>query len=93
MSVCTLPICNRRAIHAIVIVLAVSMDLPTRLGARLAQGFLETTTITMVAEDGHAPAATVHDMTHGSGMLNSQLARHSRGRIANWLVLAMGIGQ
>jgi len=57
------------------------MDLPTGLGARLAQRLDTTLAIRFVLENWLAPVATIYDVVDRPWIFNSQFARHA-GRTA-----------
>ena len=58
------------------------MDLPTGLGARLRQRFQKASPVLVVVKNRLPPVAPVHDVVNGAGILDSQLARHVRGILA-----------
>ena len=55
---------------------AVRMHLPLGLGASLTQRGEELLAVVVVLEDILTLVPTVHDVIHGPGILNAQLARH-----------------
>jgi len=57
------------------------MNLPARLAAHLAQGLDKPLAVVVVVEDRFAPVPTVHNVVHGTGVLNPKFARHTLARI------------
>jgi hypothetical protein len=58
----------------------VGVNLPARLGARLAQRLDETLVIQLVLKDQLAPVTAIHDVVDRAGIFDSQLAGHA-GRV------------
>ena len=57
---------------------AISVDLPTRLATRFAEGFEEPLAIAVIAKDRFTTVATIHQVINRSGVLHSQLSGHVR---------------
>ena len=58
------------------------MNLPQGLGASFRQCFQKAPPVLIVVKDCLPPIAPVHDVVNCAGILNSQLARHTPGKIA-----------
>ena len=54
------------------------MHLPLRFAASLAQRGKELLAVVVIPEDILALVPSIHDMIHGPGILNAQLARHGQ---------------
>jgi len=59
----------------------IGVNLPTRLGASLAQRLNEALAIRITHEDQLAPVTAIHDVINRASVLDSQLAGHD-GRVA-----------
>jgi hypothetical protein len=59
----------------------IGVNLPARLGARLAQRLNEALAIRIIHEDPFAPVTAIHDVINRASTLDSQLAGHD-GRVA-----------
>jgi hypothetical protein len=59
----------------------IGVNLPTRLGASLAQRLNEALPIRIIHEDPFAPVTAIHDVINRASILDSQLAGHD-GRVA-----------
>ena len=59
----------------------IGVNLPSRLGANLAQHLDEPLTIRIIHEDQFAPITSIHDVINRASLLDFQLAGHA-GRVA-----------
>jgi hypothetical protein len=57
----------------------ISVNLPARLGANLAQRVNEALAIRIIHEDPFAPVTAIHDVINRASILDSQLAGHAGG--------------
>src|SRR5947208_3526150 len=57
---------------------APGVDLPVGFGAALPQGPQEESPICVVAKNGFATISAIHEVIDGSGIFDSELARHQQ---------------
>ena len=56
----------------------IGLNLPSRLGASLAQRVNEALAIRIIDEDQFVPVTAIHDVINRASILDSQLAGHSK---------------